>query len=281
LQVSNVSSSPGLRSSTRRCNTASHMVDKESSNNEKGIHPMNADQSSSPRNGLGAVTFVVAVLGALLAVIPAAAAFGALLCFVAIIPAIVSFRRVRRGNATNDRRAVAALVLAPVFFIVALSVGVATSPPLPTSSNAGTPPLTNRASTPALQQSPAAIASSPGPAAAPAQAPLATAPAPAAVAKAPVAVAPAPARAPVAAPLPARSPAPAAAPPPPPAGSAGGASCDEGTHYINSSGACVPRPTAAAAPPPGATAKCVDGEYSFSQHHQGTCSGHGGVAQYL
>jgi hypothetical protein len=96
------------------------MVDKGSGNNEKGIHPMNADQSLSPRNGLGAVTFVVAVLGALLAVIPSAAAFGALLCFVAIIPAVVSFRRVRRGTATNRRGSVAALVLAPVFFIVAL-----------------------------------------------------------------------------------------------------------------------------------------------------------------
>jgi hypothetical protein len=246
---------------------------------------MNADQSPSPRNGLGAVTFVVAVLGALLAVIPAAAAFGFLLCFVAIIPAIVSFRRVRRGTATNRRRSVAALVLAPVFLIVALSVGVATSPPLTTSSHAGTsPPLTNRASTPALQQSPAAIASSPVPAAAPAEESLATEPAPAAaspVVKAPVAVAPAPARAPVAVTPPARFPAPAAAPPPPPAGPVGGASCDEGTHYVNSSGACVPRPTVAAAPPSGATAKCVDGEYSFSQHHQGTCSGHGGVAQWL
>lgn len=84
------------------------------------------DQPQSLRNGLGTVTFVVSVLGALLAVIPAAAAFGALLCLAAIIPAIVSFRRVRKGTATNRRRSIAALVLAPVFFIVALSVG---SPP--------------------------------------------------------------------------------------------------------------------------------------------------------
>lgn len=34
-------------------------------------------------------------------------------------------------------------------------------------------------------------------------------------------------------------------------------------------------------PPPGATAKCRDGTYSFSQHHSGTCSHHGGVAQWL
>jgi len=36
-----------------------------------------------------------------------------------------------------------------------------------------------------------------------------------------------------------------------------------------------------AAPPPGATAKCKDGTYSFSQHRSGTCSRHGGVAVWL
>ncbi|WP_432705998.1 DUF3761 domain-containing protein [Actinoallomurus iriomotensis] len=30
--------------------------------------------------------------------------------------------------------------------------------------------------------------------------------------------------------------------------------------------------------PSGATARCNDGTYSYSQHHQGTCSHHGGVA---
>jgi hypothetical protein len=41
--------------------------------------------------------------------------------------------------------------------------------------------------------------------------------------------------------------------------------------------------TAASAdtPPPGATALCRDGTYSFSQTHSGTCSHHGGVAQWL
>jgi uncharacterized protein DUF3761 len=42
--------------------------------------------------------------------------------------------------------------------------------------------------------------------------------------------------------------------------------------------AVVPAATAA---PPGATARCVDGTYSYSQHHSGTCSHHGGVAQWL
>jgi uncharacterized protein DUF3761 len=38
---------------------------------------------------------------------------------------------------------------------------------------------------------------------------------------------------------------------------------------------------AAAPPPPGATAQCRDGSYSYSQHHSGTCSYHGGVAKWL
>lgn len=33
--------------------------------------------------------------------------------------------------------------------------------------------------------------------------------------------------------------------------------------------------------PAGATARCVDGTYSFSQHRSGTCSHHGGVASWL
>ncbi|HEX6404548.1 MAG TPA: DUF3761 domain-containing protein [Pseudonocardiaceae bacterium] len=57
-------------------------------------------------------------------------------------------------------------------------------------------------------------------------------------------------------------------------------SCD-GDYYRNSDGNCVHRPQQAAAPPPGATARCNDGTYSFSQHRQGTCSGHRGVAQWL
>ncbi|HEY8201132.1 MAG TPA: DUF3761 domain-containing protein, partial [Actinomycetota bacterium] len=33
--------------------------------------------------------------------------------------------------------------------------------------------------------------------------------------------------------------------------------------------------------PAGATAVCRDGTYSFSQHHQGTCSRHGGVSRWI
>jgi hypothetical protein len=38
---------------------------------------------------------------------------------------------------------------------------------------------------------------------------------------------------------------------------------------------------AEAAPPAGATARCSDGTYSFSQHRSGTCSHHGGVEVWL
>ncbi|MFL9866465.1 DUF3761 domain-containing protein [Paraburkholderia fungorum] len=33
--------------------------------------------------------------------------------------------------------------------------------------------------------------------------------------------------------------------------------------------------------PEGATARCRDGTYSFSRHRSGTCSRHGGVADWL
>lgn len=45
--------------------------------------------------------------------------------------------------------------------------------------------------------------------------------------------------------------------------------------------ACALAAAASASPPPGATAVCRDGTYSFSQHRSGTCSHHGGVAQWL
>jgi hypothetical protein len=54
-----------------------------------------------------------------------------------------------------------------------------------------------------------------------------------------------------------------------------------GDYYINSDGNCVHRPEQAPAAPAGATAKCGDGTYSFSQHRSGTCSHHGGVAEWL
>jgi hypothetical protein len=52
-------------------------------------------------------------------------------------------------------------------------------------------------------------------------------------------------------------------------------------YYENSSHRCVHRPVRAARAPKGATAKCRDGTYSFSQHASGTCSHHGGVAVWI
>lgn len=51
--------------------------------------------------------------------------------------------------------------------------------------------------------------------------------------------------------------------------------------YTNVDGNQVQRPTYSDTVPAGATARCKDGSYSFSQHRSGTCSGHGGVAQWL
>jgi hypothetical protein len=52
-------------------------------------------------------------------------------------------------------------------------------------------------------------------------------------------------------------------------------------YYTNVDGRCIQRPTEAPSAPAGATAHCRDGTYSFSQHRQGTCSHHGGVAEWL
>lgn len=57
-------------------------------------------------------------------------------------------------------------------------------------------------------------------------------------------------------------------------------SCPNGT-YVNSAGNTVCSPYQSPSAPAGATARCVDGTYSFSQSRSGTCSHHGGVAQWL
>ena len=56
-----------------------------------------------------------------------------------------------------------------------------------------------------------------------------------------------------------------------------------GPGYINSRGEWVPSParTASDSPPPGASARCRDGTFSFSRSRRGTCSHHGGVADWL
>jgi hypothetical protein len=56
-----------------------------------------------------------------------------------------------------------------------------------------------------------------------------------------------------------------------------------GTHscYTNVDKDSVHSPAPAQAPPPGATAQCRDNDWSFSRHHSGTCSSHGGVKTWL
>ncbi len=48
-------------------------------------------------------------------------------------------------------------------------------------------------------------------------------------------------------------------------------------YYTNSQGDSVHSPAYSNSVPVGATAKCGDGTYSFSENHRGTCSHHGGV----
>jgi hypothetical protein len=52
--------------------------------------------------------------------------------------------------------------------------------------------------------------------------------------------------------------------------------------YTNVSGHHVHRPSKSRSggKPAGATAHCRDGSWSFSEHHSGTCSHHGGVAEW-
>lgn len=52
-------------------------------------------------------------------------------------------------------------------------------------------------------------------------------------------------------------------------------------YYTNSDGDSVHSPVNSDSVPVGATAQCIDGTYSFSQHRSGTCSHNGGVATWL
>ncbi|MGO9147952.1 MAG: DUF3761 domain-containing protein [Desulfomonilia bacterium] len=55
-----------------------------------------------------------------------------------------------------------------------------------------------------------------------------------------------------------------------------------GHKYLNVNGSTVHSPAySTEGVPAGACAVCRDGTYSFSMHHSGTCSHHGGVAQWL
>jgi hypothetical protein len=49
----------------------------------------------------------------------------------------------------------------------------------------------------------------------------------------------------------------------------------------NPKGELTPNPPVQSPAPGKATARCKDGTLSHSKHHSGTCSGHGGVAEWL
>lgn len=110
--------------------------------------------------------------------------------------------------------------------------------------------------------------------------PTTATPAPVTVATTPASVAVPSVTAPAATPVYAPPPAAAHTPPAPANTPLPAAPPGDGT-YANVDGNTVPDPVSAAAPPAGATAQCNDGTYSFSQHHSGTCSSHGGVSRWL
>ncbi len=66
-------------------------------------------------------------------------------------------------------------------------------------------------------------------------------------------------------------------------GSASANNLSNDNYYTNVDGNKVKSPAHSldGGVPAGASARCKDGTYSFSQNRRGTCSGHGGVAQWL
>ncbi|MFA5778189.1 MAG: DUF3761 domain-containing protein [Candidatus Paceibacterota bacterium] len=52
-------------------------------------------------------------------------------------------------------------------------------------------------------------------------------------------------------------------------------------YYTNTYGNSVHSPAYSNSVPAGASARCGDGTYSFSQNRRGTCSRHGGVNEWL
>lgn len=59
------------------------------------------------------------------------------------------------------------------------------------------------------------------------------------------------------------------------------APADTETKAHNPKGELTPNPPVKTTTPGKATARCKDGTLSHSKHHSGTCSGHGGVAEWL
>ncbi len=70
---------------------------------------------------------------------------------------------------------------------------------------------------------------------------------------------------------------------PAPASTQSSSGLSNDSYYTNTAGSQVhsPADSTDGSIPAGATAKCGDGTYSFSQSHRGTCSSHDGVSQWL
>lgn len=60
-----------------------------------------------------------------------------------------------------------------------------------------------------------------------------------------------------------------------------GVACEETSRSSKGSSGSSSSSHSGSGAPAGATARCNDGSYSWSQHHSGTCSHHGGVATWL
>jgi hypothetical protein len=83
---------------------------------------------TTPPNRLGNAAVVVALLGCLLALIPRSAAFGLVLCLLALLPAFIAHLRCQRGRATNTRSSTGALLATPLGVVVAFAVAALFAP---------------------------------------------------------------------------------------------------------------------------------------------------------
>jgi outer membrane biosynthesis protein TonB len=211
---------------------------------------------------IGPVPFLGVLVFGILILIPGTRSFGIVMMLLLAVPILIGWVRARkladgsRGLTSANATICGLMVL----------VGAAMSPASPSAPT----PMDAAAVAPAPQAAapPAALMPIVPPAPAVQPQPFVTAPQPA--------LAPAPAKAmPPAKAAPAPAPAPVKTKPRPTASSCAG------DVYTNSDGNCVHRPTSSPSESGGATAKCKDGQYSYSQHRQGTCSGHGGVANWL
>jgi hypothetical protein len=217
---------------------------------------------------IGRLPFLGALLFALLISIPGTRSFGVGMMLLLGIPIFIGWIRARKLTDGSRGLTSANAVICGLMVVVGAALSPSNpSAPIPTESAAVAVPA--QAAAPPTPQTVALQAAPP-------------ADLPASHAGQPQTLTSAPRPAPTQAPQPAKAVRPAKSPPPPtktqpqsPAVICGG------DYYTNSSGNCVHRPEAAPSAPSGATAKCKDGTYSYSQHRQGTCSRHGGVANWL